>query len=230
MKTTRSAAGKPPGILVAMAGVLPEMEAEFNRWYEEEAVPDRLALPGVEAVTRYQAVGGNCSYLVVYRCESIDTLVSDAYRRHMAAPSEWRLRVRKGFRNLQFAALRETWSAGSGIGGHALVVQCAPAKGREAEVRDYIANEFAPRIRVQGGIVRMALWEGDPQVTASVDVSSRENLENYTSWILVMESSDLIQHAPALQAALLSREVAQAGLLVGAIMRYDLLACYTRNS
>lgn len=222
------ARSQPPGILLTLSVVAPDMEDEFNRWYEREAVPDRLALPGVMAVNRYQAVAGNCSYMVVYRCESIDTLVSEAYRRHMATPSDWRLRVRKGFQNIQFSACRETWSAGSGVGGSAVIVQCSPAGGREAESRRFISEQLAPRILLKGGIVRVALWEADPKVTAGVDVSSRENLENYTNWILVMESSDLVRTAPALQAELLSREVAQAGLLVGAIMRYNLLAAYRR--
>lgn len=223
----RSAARKaPPGVLVALSGVMPEMEEEFNRWYEQEAVPERLALPGVEAVNRYQAIGGNYSYMVVYRCESIKTLTSQAYRRHMASPSAWRLKVRKGFSNIQFSACRETWSTGSGFGSATVIVQCSPAKGREAEVRKFLSVDLATRILAKGGIVRMALWEGDPEVTAAVDVSSRENLENYTSWILCIESSELMKTAPAIQAELLSPDVARAGLVVGAIMRYNLLAVY----
>lgn len=223
-----ASASPPPGILVAMSWVAPETEAEFNRWYEQEAIPERLALPGVVAVNRYQAVAGNYSYMVVYRCESIDTLTSDAYRKHMAAPSAWRMKVRKGFRNIQFSACRETWSTGAGVGGTSVIVQCSPAKGRDKEVRGFLTKELAPRLLEKGGIVRMALWEGDPAVTSAVDVSSRENVENYTNWMLCLESSDLMKTAPALQAELLAPEVASASLVVGAIMRYNLLAAYQR--
>jgi len=228
LPSPRSAGARkePPGVLVALSVVAPEMEGEFNRWYEQEAVPDRLALPGVEAVHRYQAIGGNCSYMVVYRCESIEAFTSDAYRKHMASPSAWRLKVRKGFRNIQFSACSETWSTGSGFGGTAVIVQCSPAKGRDAEVRKFLSSELATRIIDKGGIVRMALWEADSEVTAAVDVSSRENVENYTNWMICIESSELMKTAPAIQAELLSPDVAHAGLVVGAIMRYNLLAAY----
>lgn len=236
--TRRTAAGQkpappsaplqPPGILVAMSWVAPETEAEFNRWYEQEAIPERLALPGVMAVNRYQAVAGNYSYMVIYRCESIATLTSDAYRKHMAAPSAWRMKVRKGFRNIQFSACRETWSIGAGVGGTSVIVQCSPGKGRDKEVRAFLTRELAPRLLEKGGIVRMALWEGDSEVTSAVDVSSRENVDNYTNWMLCLESCDLMKTAPALQAELLAPEVARSGLVVGAIMRYNLLAAYQR--
>ncbi|WP_406623791.1 hypothetical protein [Acidovorax sp. SDU_ACID1] len=221
-------AGTPPGIILALSNVRPEVEADFNLWYEKEAIPARLALPGFTAARRYHAVGGNFSYMAFYRCASVEALFTEEYRQHMASPSEWRMQVRKGFSNLQWSVCRETWSAGSGLGGGAVIVQCSPIRGREQEVRRFLAEQLAPRILGQGGFVRLALWEADSDMTAAAAVSSTENLENYTNWILFMESSNLVGTAPGLHAELLSRDSSSTGLLIGAIMRYNLLSAYER--
>lgn len=217
-----------PGVILALSNVKPEVEADFNEWYEQEAIPLRLALPGFVAAQRYHAVGGHFSYMAVYRCESIQAVFSDTYRQHMIAPSAWRQRVRKGFRNLQWSVCRETWSVGSGLGGGAVIVQCSPVKGREQEARRYLAEQLAPRLMNQGGIVRMALWEADSEMTAAADVSSRENLENYTNWVLFMGSSNLNGTAPGLHAELLTSDSASTGLLIGSIMGYNLLSAHQR--
>ena len=37
--------------------IAPEREAEFNRWYNEEHVPERLAIPGFRKARRFKAIG-----------------------------------------------------------------------------------------------------------------------------------------------------------------------------
>ena len=34
------------GLLLVMMDIDPEYEGEFNRWYNEEHVPERLSVPG----------------------------------------------------------------------------------------------------------------------------------------------------------------------------------------
>lgn len=226
--TPPEAAGSGPAVVLALNEVMPEVEAEFNRWYEEDAIPARLALPGYLSAQRYHSVFGNRSYMAFYRCESLATLFSPEYKRYMSELTTWRMSVRSGFRSLQWSACRETWSVGNGIGGCAVIVQCSPVKGGEARVRAYLRDELAPRILRQGGIVRMALWEADPEVTAAVDLSSREHLERYSNWVICIESSDLMKAAPGIHAELLSLDSTETGLVVGAIMRYTLLSAHFR--
>ena len=40
------------------ADVPDEHDDEFNRWYDEEHIPERLAIPGVLNAARYAAVRG----------------------------------------------------------------------------------------------------------------------------------------------------------------------------
>ena len=60
------AAKKGRGLLMVYSDVPPEHDAEYNRWYNEEHIPERLSIPGVLSAARYQAVQGGPKYLACY--------------------------------------------------------------------------------------------------------------------------------------------------------------------
>src|SRR5512145_2508641 len=89
-------AKKGTGLLMVWADVPAEKEDEFNRWYNEEHLPERLAIPGFLSAARYEAIKGGPKHLAVYELESSAVLDSDAYRRVQAQPTEWTRRAGPG--------------------------------------------------------------------------------------------------------------------------------------
>jgi hypothetical protein len=83
------------GLLLVMMEVDPEYEAEFNRWYDEEHVPERLSCPGFLTARRFRAVDGEPRYLAFYELESPEVLDSEAYQ-EMLPPSRWMREVQPG--------------------------------------------------------------------------------------------------------------------------------------
>lgn len=72
---------------------------KFNRWYDEEHIPLRMAVPGFCSAQRYQAKDSG-AYLAVYEMESTGALASPAYQDVKGKPSEttkWMLGNVKGF-------------------------------------------------------------------------------------------------------------------------------------
>ena len=57
-RATNMAAKKGTGLLMVWADVPADKEAEFNRWYNEEHLAERLAIPGFLDGARYEAVQG----------------------------------------------------------------------------------------------------------------------------------------------------------------------------
>jgi hypothetical protein len=55
------AAKKGDGLLMVYCEVPAKHEEEFNAWYNEEHIPERLSIPGVLSAARYQAVAGDPS-------------------------------------------------------------------------------------------------------------------------------------------------------------------------
>ena len=52
-----------PGLLAVWNDLAAEDEAEFNAWYVEEHVPERLGIPGVHSARRYRDAASPLAYL-----------------------------------------------------------------------------------------------------------------------------------------------------------------------
>jgi hypothetical protein len=103
----------PRALLLVMMDIDPEHEEDFNRWYSEEHVPERLSVPGFVSARRFRAVEGSPRYLALYELDSPDVLQSDAYRHFLEGEGEtqWTRRVLAACRT-QTALLRKSglWS------------------------------------------------------------------------------------------------------------------------
>ena len=84
---------KGSALLIVFTDVDIENDAEFNAWYNEEHVPERLSAPGFLDAARYEALRGGPRYLAVYELESADALQTDEYLRMSQNPTEWTKRM-----------------------------------------------------------------------------------------------------------------------------------------
>jgi hypothetical protein len=80
---------KGTGLLMVWADVPADREPDFNRWYNEEHLAERLAIPGFLAAARYEAVKGAPKHLAVYELESAAVMQSEAYARVQKNPTPW---------------------------------------------------------------------------------------------------------------------------------------------
>ena len=79
-------------ILVVMMDVESGHEAEFDRWYNEEHLPERLEIPGYVSARRFKLEEGNgvLKYLCIWELEDESPLESDQYKMQRARPSKIR--------------------------------------------------------------------------------------------------------------------------------------------
>ena len=87
---------KGTGLLMVWADVPANKEDEFNRWYNEEHLPERMAIPGFLSGARYEAVKGGPKHLAYYELESAAVLETPAYKKVQANPTEWTKRSGPG--------------------------------------------------------------------------------------------------------------------------------------
>jgi hypothetical protein len=87
------AAKKGDGLLMVYCDVPAEIDAEFNRWYNEEHIPERLAIPGVLNAARYQAVEGGPTYLACYELASPDAWYAEDWQKWLKNPTSWSQRM-----------------------------------------------------------------------------------------------------------------------------------------
>ena len=81
---------KGTALLMVWAEVPADVEADFNAWYNEEHLAERLAVPGVLSAARYESDSpGAPKHLAMYELENIGVLSSPEYLAARDNPTEW---------------------------------------------------------------------------------------------------------------------------------------------
>lgn len=74
-------------IMVVMMQVDPADEADFNRWYDEEHLRERLEIPGYISARRFklqEGTDGMLNFLCIWELEDASPLSSEMYRQQRA--------------------------------------------------------------------------------------------------------------------------------------------------
>ena len=82
-------------MVIVRIDVKPEMEEEFNRWYNEEHLPYLLNVPGVLWAKRGINAGEGPKYIAVYEHENINVQHSVSYQN--AVSTEWTEKLKPHF-------------------------------------------------------------------------------------------------------------------------------------
>ena len=81
---------KGSALLMVWTEVPADKEDDFNAWYNEEHIGERLAIPGFLSAARYESDSpGAPKHLAMYEIENIGVMTSDAYLSVRANPTEW---------------------------------------------------------------------------------------------------------------------------------------------
>jgi hypothetical protein len=84
-------------LLLVVVDVDPEHEDEFNRWYDEEHIPEKRATRGFRSARRYASHDRPGRYLALYEIDDADVVTSAEYmaqtmsERAQAVMATWHL-------------------------------------------------------------------------------------------------------------------------------------------
>jgi hypothetical protein len=85
------------GLLLNAMNIAPELEAEFNEWYDKEHIPALAAVPGVLAARRFRGAVGNRKYVALYSLTTPGVVESPEWK--AARQSDWTTRLTPHFRD-----------------------------------------------------------------------------------------------------------------------------------
>ncbi|HEU0075907.1 MAG TPA: hypothetical protein VFS30_18060 [Dehalococcoidia bacterium] len=83
------------GLLAVWMDLPAEQEEDFNRWYNEEHLIDRMACPGFLRVRRFVSVNGGPKYVALYDLAD-GAMTSPEYTKARQNPTEWTKKVSAG--------------------------------------------------------------------------------------------------------------------------------------
>src|SRR5271167_64721 len=79
-------AQKGRGIFMVYVDIDAQHVQEFNKWYNEEHLPELLSVPGILSAARYEAVKGGPQYLACYELESVAVMQTPAFTNRPRTP------------------------------------------------------------------------------------------------------------------------------------------------
>lgn len=148
---------KPMGLLVASFNYTNAPEDEFNDWYDQEHVPERLCIPGFLNATRWLGADDPKISVVTYDLDSIDVLDSPPYRAVSGENlSPWSRRlIARCERICRFAAeqLPPGREVGPETAGGMLLIAMTVSPEAEAEFNAWYDEEHVPRLRTVPGML-----------------------------------------------------------------------------
>jgi hypothetical protein len=156
-------AKKGSALLMVWAEVPTDKEPDFNRWYNEEHVAERLAVPGFLNAARYEAVKGGPKHLAVYELESAAVLDSPAYKKVQANPTPWTRRCSPDVIGTAFIRNVYTLIHPRALSAAAAASDMAPALqlGRmdvppevDAEFNEWYNTIYVPNYEKVPGVIR----------------------------------------------------------------------------
>ena len=182
---------KGTALLMVYVDVDIENDAEFNRWYNEEHIPERLSVPGFLDGARYEALKGGPRYLAVYELDSAEALQSDEYLRMSSNPTPWTQRmspnvVGRGFVRNVYTQIYpgggdDPDTLGRGMAPALQIGRMDVPANLEAKYNDYYDTVRTPgNLQIPGCLFvrRYQAVEGDPKVPDYVRVRAREGARN----------------------------------------------------
>jgi hypothetical protein len=113
---TEAPAGRRKGVMIAMFDIPDELTDEFNTWYNEEHIPEKVGtVPGFLRATRYKSLDGRPNYLAIYELEDIKVLEDTTYQSNYKGASPATIKMKSKAKTFFRATYEEIFDAPNGI-------------------------------------------------------------------------------------------------------------------
>lgn len=172
-----------PGLLLALMDVDPAHEADLNRVYDTEHVPERLAVPGFRTARRFHAVEGSPAYQAFYDLDGPEVLEGAAYKALGARDNQWKKLVAPYLSNQVrcvcaqiFPVPSETPPAPSEVPAVLFVGLQVPAE-QDEEFNAWYNTEHIPNLSKVPGVLRarrFAPTDGSRKYVAIYELANPE--------------------------------------------------------
>ena len=163
-----SASPAPRAQLSIWTDVDPAHEADFNRWYDQEHMQERMAIPGFRRARRFRALGiSPRPYLALYDTENLQVFRSTAYRQAFERQTGWSLRNFARMRGTQRRVGELTLDTGQGEGGALALFVIAEQSPLTAEITPH----FEALVE-RDHVIRASLLHTDAALSAPLSVTA----------------------------------------------------------
>ncbi|HXH09157.1 MAG TPA: hypothetical protein VNP04_05245 [Alphaproteobacteria bacterium] len=143
------------GLLAVWTDIPAAVEDDFNRWYNEEHMAERLAIPGFLTARRYVSLEGTPKYIALYDTVDAQVLQSDAYLKVSNNPTPWTQRVRPHFSNFirnEYELILTLGTIPVPTAPYIMMARLETAPEYDAEFNDWYNTDHLPALTSVPGV------------------------------------------------------------------------------
>ncbi len=202
---------KGTAIMIVGVDVPADKEGAFNNWYNEEHLPELLAVPGFLSAARYEAVKSGPKYLACYELENPRALETDAFKDRRAGWAQGvnpraigTNRMMNVYQMIHPAALTPE-IAQSDTAPVLQIGRMDIPPEHEDEWNQWYSNVYVPNYEKVPGVIRGRRWKavrGEPQYTVVYELE-HETVPESEKWARQRDIDpgnarmrSLMRHAP----------------------------------
>lgn len=180
------------GSLVVWMNVDPAASDDFDAWYVQEHIPERVGVPGFISGNRYKAVSGDPHSMAVYETENPQVLFSKPYLERLNDPTPWTQRVMPAFRDTIRSPCRVILDRGQGTGGLLRTFRLEPRSGQRDRLRAALCGPLADRLTGHAGVLRVRCVEAvtpDEKIETN-ESAMRAQKDQVATFVLLIDGTD----------------------------------------
>jgi hypothetical protein len=175
------------GLLAVWTDIPLHVEADFNRWYDEEHLVERAGIPGFLGARRYVSLQGTPKYFALYDTVDAQVLQSDPYLKVLNNASPWTQRIRPHFQNFvrnEYELILTLGTIPERASPYVLLVRMGIPPEHEDEFNDWYNTDHVPALAgVSGvyGVRRYRATAGSPAYLAMYELAEA-NVRTTDAW------------------------------------------------
>jgi hypothetical protein len=187
------------GMMITFTEVAPDLEDEFNEWYNREHLDERIDLPGFRRARRYEAIDADIRYMSTYECLRPEDIGSPAYLDVVHDQTEWSARIMPAFTKWHRMVGRVVADSARGSGVFLALARVRPVPERTDALESWLAggilDEIAARPRLTGACAMAVVPEIDDRMTRAF--GQEPDPDAVPEWGVLIEGTDIAAAAAA---------------------------------
>jgi hypothetical protein len=175
------------GFLAVWTDIPAAVEEDFNRWYNEEHLAERLNIPGFLSARRYASLEGAPKYLALYETVDAQVLRSETYLKVLNTATPWTQKIRPHFQHFvrnEYEVILTLGTLPDGAAPYVLTVRLETDAEHEAEFNEWYNTDHLPALASVPGVYaarRYRATAGTPKYLAVYELASRD-VSNSEAW------------------------------------------------
>jgi hypothetical protein len=179
---------KGTGLYTVYMDIAEEHEDFFNRWYNEEHIPELMSVPGILNAARYEAVKSGPKHLACYELESVAVVETDAFKNRPRTERSKQVGPRtRAFSNIYEMIYPTAISpeiAGSDMAPVLQIGRMDVGPENEVEWNQWYSGIYVPNYEKVPGCIRGRRWKavrGEPQYAVVYELED-EKVSESAEW------------------------------------------------